>query len=380
MKNRNSIPLTVSKALKLRQFSQRLVTPENGSPPETPDAVVSELLAVQAQDLPQAVLGVGLRGSGFDQAAVYRALQDGRRLLRTWLLRGTLHLATAADAAWLLPLLAPDLIHKGKRRLKQLGWDDDRLHSGLRLLEKSLETQETLTRRELAERLRLAGLPHEGQAPVHLVYRAALEGMLCCAPDQDGQVAYTRLETWAGLLRPGPREQAVVELARRYLNAYAPASAADFAHWSGLPLAEARRAFQALERDCIEAAFNGQKAVLLENQLSRLDEPEPPAPVVRLLPRFDLYLLGYKDRSLVLEAQYAKRVHPGGGMILTALLVDGVVRGAWNMKPRRRQVEVVIEPFEPLSEELVPALTDEVQRLGNFLGMEAVMRIAESGS
>jgi len=102
--------------------------------------------------------------------------------------------------------------------------------------------------------------------------------------------------------------------------------------------------------------------------------------VVRLLPRFDLYLLGYKDRSLVLEAQYAKRVHPGGGMILTALLVDGVVRGAWNMKPRRRQVEVVIEPFEPLSEELVPALTDEVQRLGNFLGMEAVMRNAESGS
>jgi hypothetical protein len=111
---------------------------------------------------------------------------EDRSIAWTWAMRGTLHLLAAEDTGWLLALLGPKFIAGGKRRLAQLGWDEGRTAAGLRLLEAALGERGGLTRSEIAQVFKQEGLPSEGQAPFHLIYRAAREGRLCYGPEQEG--------------------------------------------------------------------------------------------------------------------------------------------------------------------------------------------------
>ena len=203
---------------------------------------VRAVVGVQAQDRRAAFLAVRARAPGASAEAVEHALSGDRTLVRTWAMRGTLHLLAAADLPLALAVFGPLHLARGERRLTQLGLPpaEARAQHGAGGRDRSRE-EGPLTRHELAERLRARGVPVDpkGQAPIHVVRRAALAGVLC-------EVGVRGREELYGPIDPGPlpdRDAAVAELARRYAAAHAPATAADFAAWSGLPAADVRRAW-----------------------------------------------------------------------------------------------------------------------------------------
>jgi len=242
----------------------------------------------------------------------------------------------------------------------------------------ALQESGGLTRREIIHLLKEEGLPHEGQAPMHLLYRAALEGMLCAGPNRGKEPTYVLWDSWLGKSQPRRRQTALADLARRYLQAYAPAGPKDLASWSGLKLGEARQAWQLNAEQLVEVEAAREPAWLLKSQLAWLEEleaDEDAPPQVRLLPRFDTYLLGYASRERAVDPAYARRIHPGGGIINAALLVDGRARGTWKSKKRRGRLEVQVEPFEELAEDWLAGVEAEVADIGRFLGIEAVLSI-----
>jgi hypothetical protein len=230
-----------------------------------------------------------------------------------------------------------------------------------------------LTRQEAARLLEANGLPFEGQATVHLLYEAVLAGILCMGPDRDKKPTYVLAESWLGKLQPLPPHEALVKLALRYLAGFGPAGPEDFSTWSGLKLSEARKAWQLIGDQIVQIEAAGQVSWLLKDHLPWLEREFDALPNVRLLPRFDTYLLGYANRDLAVNPAYARRIQPGGGMFNPVLLVNGQAQGTWRTRRSHGRQEILIEPFESLAKELEPLIKAEVADLGHFLGEEAVL-------
>ena len=311
-------------------------------------------------------MSIRARSDGLTDAQIETARLEERSIAWVWCLRGTLHLVSAEDARWLVPFLGPALIAGDRRRLHELGWDEASTARGLQQLYEALNRCGELARPDIIQLLKENNLPWEGQAPVHLLFRAALEGCLLRGPLHGREETYVPFEPWLGELQPLPRETALACLAERYLSAYAPAAPEDLSKWSGLRAGDTRRAFELIAGQLVPVTAAGQPGWILESQREWLEEKDDFPTSVRLLPRFDTYLLGYASRDLSLDPAYTARVFQGG-IIKPTLLVNGQVRGIWNLTRRTRRLEVAVEPFEPLDDALIPSIEAEVADLGRFL-------------
>ena len=301
------------------------------------------MFGVQAQDRRAAFLAVRARAPGATADAVERALSGDQTLVRTWAMRGTLHVLAAADLPLVLAVFGPLHLARGQRRLTQLGLPPADAERSTEVAAELLAEEGPLTRHELAERLRARGVPvaAKGQAPIHVVGRAAHAGVLA-------EVGVRGREELYGLIDPGPlpdRDAAVSELARRYAAAHAPATAADFAAWSGLPAADVRAAG-------IESEPPGDAA------------PEGP---VQLLGAFDEWLLGWASRAFTLDSRHAKRVAPGGGIVRPVAIADGRVFATWRLDRAKRRVE--LDPFGRVTRAMRAGLDAEIAAVLAFSGL-----------
>lgn len=332
--------------------------------------IVKDVCGVQAQDAKAAMLAIGVRSRGLVAADVERALVEERAIVRTWAMRGTLHIVASGDVGWLLGLLGPHFVAADQRRRLQLGLDEDTYQRGLIVLRQILANG-PLTREEIVAQMAQHGIKLIGQAAPHFLERAALEGIVCYGPERGGKSSYVLLADWVEMGKPLPREVALAELARRYLAAYAPAAPEDMAAWSGLPITEVRRAWQAISDELRKVDCAGVTLWMLKSQadLSAAD-----APIVRLLPAFDTYLLGYRGRDLLVERQYALRINAGGGMIAPTLLLNGQLIGKWRSTVKGKQLEVTVEPFASLDNVVEAELESEIAALGRFLEIAAKLK------
>jgi hypothetical protein len=352
---------------RLRLRAQRLTGRRPGDVAE----LVRAVAGLQAQDTPASRLAVRARSRGLDEAAVRRACNRDRTVVRTWAMRGTLHMVAAEDAGWLVALLGPGFAAGNRRRRLQLGLDD-------RLCERALEALPAvlaggpLSRAELVRALaaRRVTVDPGGQAPAHLVGYAAMRGLVCRGPDLDGdEASYVLLEQWAGPGRALGPDDALAELARRYLGGHGPAAPEDLAAWSGLALGRARRALELAAGDLRELELDGRR---LWAAAGTAAARSPAGTVVQLLGRFDDYLLGWRDRDLILDPAYARRVQAGGGWIHPAVVVDGRVAGTWRSRRTGGRLDLTVAPFAGrLPAGTRPALEAEAADLGRFLGLEA---------
>jgi hypothetical protein len=233
-----------------------------------------------------------------------------------------------------------------------------------------------MTRAELAEQLASRVIPTKGQAIYHLLRRAGLEAEICFGPEREGVPTYVLLQDWAPTSGAMAGDAAHAELARRYLQAFGPARPEDLATWSGSTLGEARVGFEKVAAELLEVDLGGSPAWMPRSWAGWLDEPQGEQVVVRLLPSYDPYLLGYRSRDLAVPEHFAKRVHPGGGVLRPTLLLDGRAVGTWRLKRKRAGAEITVEPFEGLSDEVMSPLEAQVDRLGSFLQVPATLRIA----
>ncbi len=366
------ISVSAQQARILRLRSQRLWL-QDKTEPVTVARVLKEACGLQAQEKSSAMLGVRARNPRSTAEGVENALYKGHTILHTWCMRGTLHFISAQDAAWMLPLLGPVFIKAGARRNLELGLDDRALRLGAQLIRDELARRGPLTRHELKPALLVAGLPTEGQATIHLIGHAALEGLVCVGPERDGKPTYTLLEEWAGTLQPTEPRAALAELARCYLYGFAPATLADFAYWSGLPMQEARLGWEGIAAETIRVEVDGKPAWMPGEYLARLKLLLPPASIVHLLPRYDNYLLGYASRALVVAPGFEGRIHPGGGIIHAVVLVDGRAAGTWELKRRGSGLELIVDPFEQFPLAVVDGIKVEAAEMSYFLGEEIVV-------
>ena len=326
---------------------------------------MGRLLAVQAQDLPAARLALRARATGLAPADVDAALTDERSVVVAWLGRGTLHLVGRDDYPWLLALTAPTRLATSRRRLGQEGVSPKDAERAVKTIEGALAEAGPLTRPELAQRIAAKGIRTEGQATPHLLMLAALRGIAVLGPLRgDGRHAFALTRDWLGAapslpLEGADRDAALAELGRRYLAGHGPARAADLAAWSGLPLRDARAGLNAIAS---ELAQGDDDLVDLTTR-----DRAPDAIPARLLPAFDPYLLGWKDRTFAVPAAHATRVHPGGGMLRATATVDGLAVGTWSAAGG----EVDLELFARVASAAKAALQAEADDVARFVATSA---------
>ncbi len=344
-----TISLSDDQVCLLRMRAQRLVP---GQPDTATSAahVVKEVCGIQAQDTSAATLAIRVRSAGLVATDVEHARIQQRTIIR---------------------------IAGGQRRRAELGLDEDTCARGIHIIRNVLANLGPLTRAELVEQLAFHGIQLVGQARPYLLQRAALEGIICFGPDRGAEPTYVLLSDWIGQEH---REQALsevaahTELTRRYLKVYGPATPKDQAAWSGMPLSKIRAAWQHIADQLIEVEVAGSPSWMLKSCAAWLDEPLEHAPIVRLLPHFDTYLLGYQGRDLSVPPQYAKRINAGGGMLHPTVLVDGRVMGTWKSKRQKNHLDVLVEPFDPLTPEVLAGLETEVTDLARFLEVQATLK------
>ncbi len=215
--------------------------------------VVASVCALQAQAFDAARHQVRVRSSGLTAGAVDHAFDVERSVVRTWLMRGTLHLCAADDLRWLLDILGPNANRLGERRRVEVGLDQATCRRGIDVLRKAL-ADGPMARRQIRDRLITSNVLREpvGQSLIHLLFHAATTGVICCGPRVGRDDSFVLLDDWVPQ-SDGPRgDAAMAELARRYLRAYGPATAADFAAWSGLPVGAARAGWAAVADQIVD--------------------------------------------------------------------------------------------------------------------------------
>jgi len=329
-----------------------------GPPLSDPVAVAERLLAVQGQD-PRAVrLAIRARTSGLTAADVDRALSEDRSLLITWLNRGTLHLVRSEDYPWLQALTTPPLQTSCARRLRQEGVSPEDGERAVATIERALADEGPLTRQQLRERLDSAGVPTEGQALLHLLFLAAVRGVVVRGPMVGKQHAYALVSDWLGPPQPVDRETALAELARRYLVGHAPADDRDLARWAGLPLRDARAGLAAIGSELVER----------EDGLVHLAKHPPVAqvPEPRLLGAFEPVLLGWTSREAILGPH--THLVTRNGIFRPFALVDGCANATWGYA----KGEVTVEPLGRLGKRAATALELEAADVSRFLGSQPV--------
>jgi hypothetical protein len=328
------------------------------------------VVSLQAQLWSATTLGMRARSAGLDAGKVVRALDSDRSIVRTWLMRGTLHVVATEDVRWLLHLMGPVFARAGSTRHAQLGLDDDLKARGVAAIRKILADAGPMTRYELVDHLRSrqVALDPKTQAPIHLIGLAALQGIVCLGPDRDdGESTYVLLDDWVPQARLPSREAALSELARRYV--------ADLGAWSGLPINDARSAINGASASLVEVTLQGEPALLLKERLTL--EEKPHKTDIRLLPAFDNYLLAYRRRDLAVPQALQRRLQRGGGWLHPAVVVNGRAIAAWSLrKSGSRAGRVLVEPSEPLPRTVRASIDAEVADIARFLDLRLAVEIA----
>jgi hypothetical protein len=308
--------------------------------------VAATALGLQAQDAAASRLGVRARTSGPDEAAVVRAAEVERSVVRTWLMRATVHLVAAGDVRWLTSLFGPMIERRfANVRWRQLGIDRQLIDKAIPLAQEVLAGRQ-LTRHQVAEQMAERGirLAEDPQAATHLLLALSCRGVTCRAGDRGRDSTFALLDDWVPS-GPAPVDP-MAELARRYFRAFGPATAADFTAWSGLPSGPAVKAIQ---DELTEVGIDGRRGWTLGSV--------EPAKGLRLLPMFDNYLLGYRDRTAMLDPARHASVYVGG-IIKASVLCDGRVIGIWRQDRSGSSTTIRVTPFERFA----PRHRDELER------------------
>lgn len=362
--------LDLSDLLALRLRSLLLAERRSRRPAE----VVEWFGAMQAQDLSSAGWSFGVRSPGSTQQDVHRATVD-REILRTWPMRGTVHFVPPRDARWMLELTAVRALAGQARRRQDLGLTEPMLEAAVEVLTEALRGGGCMTRGACVQLLVEAGIHTAPEHGYHILLYASELGVTCMGPQEGKEQTFVLLDEWVSDPLHMGRDEALAVLALRYVRSHGPVTRHDLARWTGLTVGDATRAIGLAGDELVPVEVGGVAMVVAAAQLE--DEGRD-LPDLLLLPGFDEYMLGYKDRAAMLTDEQFTMVVPGrNGVFKPTVVVDGRVAGTWSRKVRAAHVDVAVVPFGDLS----PATRRGVERAtaayGAYLGLEARVSIAD---
>jgi hypothetical protein len=334
--------------------------------------VAADICGLHAQLMSSAELSLWARIDGLERDAVHEALWKHRTLVKLWAMRGTLHLLPSAEAGvWLSALTT--YTNRGMTGHPEI---DVLTEAVGRALEGRF-----LTREELALAVeKITGSESFGEyvrfSWGSYLKPASFRGRLCFAPSDGGRVRLTSPATWipGGFDKPDP-EDALREVTRRFLSAYAPATAEDLAlWWGGLGPARGKRMLAALADEAVEVDVEGQRAWVLARDVRKLASAVS-TNTARLLPAFDPWVAGGSRRNpALLDPRHKARVYRAQGWFSPVLLVNGRMVGVWRHERKRRRLVVELAPFGRLAAWARTQLETEAERLAAFLDCQLELR------
>lgn len=347
--------------LAARLANQRL----SSSSHATPADAVAWLGAVQAQDYAGAAWALALRVPGLTFAGVERALAAGR-IIRTHVLRPTWHFVAPADLRWMLALTGPRVrrvVHAYDARFELPARLYAKAHE---VFARALEGGRHLTRTELAAALRRARITVAGQRLARVVMDAELSALICSGPRRGAQFTYALVDERVPPTRPLSHDEALAALATRFFRSHGPATAHDFAWWSGLTVGDARRA-----------------AALATIEAAVLAAP-PAADRARgahyLLPNYDEYLVAYRHRGAVIDpgrsrnlGRFTRVEYPH------QVVLHGRVAGSWQRTIRPRAAVLRVKPYAAVAPAEARALARAAQRFGKCFAVRCDLTIEPPG-
>jgi uncharacterized protein YcaQ len=333
--------------------------------------VVGEIGGVQAQVMSAAELQVAVRVDGTVQD-VRDALWKRKTLVKTWLMRGTLHLTPATDLPLYTAAMSGRSIKPSQAWFKYFQvseaelWElSDAISDALDGSPKTREDLIQVAAKGKPERIREALKSGWGG----MLKPAARNGLLCFGPSRGQTVTFVSPRSWLRSWRDIEPEQALVEVARRYLHAYGPANKEDFAYWWGHSTGVGAAGWAGLQDQLVPVMVEGWRAHMLAADMKRLPS-RPPGTSVRLLPNFDPYLLGHRKRDHLFDAVHRSKVSRTAGWISPVVLVDSRVVAVWSYTLGKQRMRVEIKPFETLAPKVLKQAGARVEAIAASLGVK----------
>ncbi|MYB76676.1 MAG: winged helix DNA-binding domain-containing protein [Chloroflexi bacterium] len=346
--------------------------------------VVSGTCGIQAQVMSAAQLALRARIHGLAAPEIEHALWQDRTLVKVWCMRGTLHVLPARELPLYVAALKPYRLKQEQRWMARYGVDAAAIETMADAIFTALSAA-PLTRREISQaispRLRKAA-PQIQELLEHgwggLGKYVCLQGNLCLGPNQGQEATFVRRDLWLKDWEDIPGEVAEDLLLKHYLRAYGPATVQDFAAWVGLAVKDASQIWGRLQAEMCNVDVEGSQAVILERDLHVLREAALATEDVRLLPHFDVYLLGHRSKSHLVDDAFYKRVYRAAGWISPVVLIDGRIAGVWSHRQRGKTLHVSVEPFDQVSRSQRAAIESRAADVADFCASS--LKLAYTGT
>ena len=342
--------------LALQRFVQQRLVGKRWARPED---VVEGLLAVQSQDFTGAKWGVALRCGG-DDAAVQEAFEEGK-ILRTHVLRPTWHFLARDDLRWLVELTATRVHAANAYYYRMHGLDAATAKGSNARIVKALSKGVHLTREELGKEVKA-----EGNRLAYFIMRAELDALICSGRMRGKQHTYALVEERAPRSRKLERDEALAELASRYVKGHGPAQTQDLAWWSGLTVADSRRALEA--GGLSEEEIDGKKYWLGETRAA----PKTRTPVVHLLPNYDELVIAFKDRSAMFEGEPSLSQQEPHFVV-----IDGLIVGGWRRAMSDEEISVSLKLYRRVSDAERKGIALAAAELARGVGLSLDLKFNE---
>jgi hypothetical protein len=346
--------------------------------------VVRSVCGIHAQMMNAAEISLGIRVAGITRQDVRATLSVERSLVKTYGIRGTIHLFPADELPLWMAALRVKQDAREERRLRELGLDPGQTKAVIDAIGESLDGR-CLTRDELGDEVarRAGSWALDAVSPAFggnvarwqaALGTAAVTGRLCFGPDRGTKVTYVRPDQWIGRWQEVDTTTALREVFRRYLTAYGPATLRDFAQWFAMKPRVAAELLRPLTGELEEVDAEGFSAWL------PADQPEVAVPqnkdVVRLLPHFDCYVVGMHPRDRLVGGEWERwRRAYGGAGNHPVVMIDGVLRGIWLYRRAARRLEIRVELFQELTRRQQAALKAAAARVGEIVEAEPELTV-----
>lgn len=345
----------------IRLLNQQLLSPLFSQPKE----LVSWMGAMQAQNYSMVKWAVGMRLKSATIQTVEKALRDGE-ILRTHVMRPTWHLVAAEDIRWMLKLSAGRIISANESYAKghDLEISEELYTKSHNLLEKILCGKKSLTRQEIAEHFNRLGVVADNHRMTRFMARAEQVGIVCSGEDKGSKCTYALLEERVPPMPELTKDESLARLARSYFRSHSPAVLQDFVWWSGLPVSDAKQAIYLIASELTTEQWKEQTWYIHDACRTRGKLTDD----IHLLPSYDEYLLGYKDRTDVLPLEHYPKAFTNNGLFFPIILHKGQVVGNWNKSAKKKGLNLEYSCFRQEADMDEAMLHQAKQKFAQFLG------------
>jgi len=351
--------MTSSEIIKLRLFNQQLA----GTKFTKPQELVSWMGAIQSQDYAMAKWAIGLRVPGSDDDVVEKAFNEGK-FLRTHVLRPTWHFVTPHDIRWMLDLTAPRVLASLTHNDRHLSLDKKVLKKTNDVLAKALEGGKQLAREDVRSVLQKAKIDTSGLRFIHLLEHAELDQVICSGAKMGNQFTYALFDERASAKTMG-HDESLAELTKRFFTSRGPATIYDFAWWSGLSVADAKKGIEMVKKNFKRESVDGKEYFFRVPSSFRNEI----AQATLMLPNYDEYVVSYKDRKEAIDKKHLAVILKHRNAVFTnSILVNGKIEGTWQRTIKNNSVTVTTRFFSKLSKGKQKLVKGGANQYSKFIG------------